>query len=83
MDRSPDSALTLGQAHEQQHLQQQRNSSASEIEEDEKPKDGGEKGGEEGPPAPVGVWDKRMSKLRLEVFGLWARTSELAPRLYT
>lgn len=76
VDRSPESAITLEQEHEHelQHLQQQR-SSGSEMEEDEKPKDGGEKGGDEGPPAPVGIWDKKISKLRLEVFGLWARTS--------
>jgi len=45
------------------------------VEDDEKPKDGGEKGGAEGPPAPVGISDKKLSRLRLEVLGLWARTS--------
>jgi len=77
VDRSPDSVETLGRdhAHDERHLQQHR-SAESMVEEDEKPKDGGEKGGEEGPPAPVGLWDKRLGKLRLEVLRLWARTSK-------
>ena len=36
--------------------------------------DGGEKGKDSGPPKPVGFWDKRMNKVRLQVVGLWART---------
>ena len=68
-DRSPDSGVTLGQKHGQRN-------SRVESEEDEKLKDGGEKGGSKGPPKPVGLWDKQLGKLRLEVFGLWARTSE-------
>ena len=53
---------------------------------DEKRGDGGESGDqaevegegeeEEGPPRPVGFFDKRLNKVRLQVFGLWARTSE-------
>ena len=38
--------------------------------------DGGEKGGSTGPPQPVGFWDKTLNKTRLQVFGLWARTSQ-------
>ena len=38
--------------------------------------DGGEKGGDEGPPKPVGFWHGDLAKTRLQVFGLWARTSE-------
>lgn len=73
-EESPDSANTLG------HQQQQRHSSHgdSDLGENEKAKDGGEQGGQQGPPSPVGVWDKRLSKLRVQVFGLWARTSQLA-----
>jgi hypothetical protein len=84
VDRSLDSTHTLGHEHEhgQQHLQEPRSSSGSEPEEKEKPNDGGEKGGNDGPPAPVGIWDKRMGKLRLEVLGLWARTSESPRRLH-
>ena len=71
-EESPDSGRTLG--HEQQ---QQSHHSGSDLGEDEKPRDGGEQGGHEGPPAPVGMWDKRLSKLRLQVLVLWARTSQL------
>ncbi|MCJ1229212.1 hypothetical protein MMC12_005877 [Toensbergia leucococca] len=52
---------------------------------DEKRGDGGESGDqaevegegeeEEGPPRPVGFFDKRLNKVRLQVFGLWARTT--------
>lgn len=38
--------------------------------------DGGEKGESNGPPQPVGFWDKSLNKTRLQVFGLWARTSQ-------
>lgn len=69
-ERSPDSVDTLGSK------QEQRNSRSS-GEDDEEPKDGGEKGGQKGPPKPVGLWNKKLNGLRLEVFGLWARTSEL------
>lgn len=37
--------------------------------------DGGEKGNDSSPPRPVGFWDKSLSKTRLQVYGLWARTS--------
>ena len=36
--------------------------------------DGGEKGESSGPPTPVNIFDKRLSKLRLQVLGLWGRT---------
>ena len=74
LEGSPDSGHTL--AHQQQQ-QQYRESSRSDSEREAKPQDGGEKGGKEGPPAPAGLWDKRLSKLRLQVLGLWARTSQL------
>ncbi len=35
-----------------------------------------EKGEESGPPAPVGFFHSSLSKVRLEVFGLWARMGE-------
>lgn len=44
---------------------------------DEKQKDGGEKGGRSsGPPAPVGLFDKRLNATRLRIIGLWLRTGE-------
>lgn len=78
VDRSPDSVETLGRehGHDHQHHHHQQRSSGSDMGEEEKPKDGGEKGGDEGPPTPVGIWDKRMEKVRLEVLTLWVRTSE-------
>ena len=38
--------------------------------------DGGEKGDDGEPPRPVGFWHKDLAKTRMQVFGLWARTSE-------
>ncbi|KAL8950626.1 MAG: hypothetical protein Q9222_003357 [Ikaeria aurantiellina] len=34
-----------------------------------------EKGHQDGPPQPVGFFSKELRKVRLEVFGLWARTT--------
>ncbi|KAL9102976.1 MAG: hypothetical protein Q9163_001929 [Psora crenata] len=39
-----------------------------------KENDGGEKGGVEGSPQPVPVFHSSLRKLRLQAFGLWART---------
>ena len=39
--------------------------------------DGGEDANGYVGPSPVGFWDKRLNKVRLQVFGLWARTSKL------
>ncbi len=35
-----------------------------------------EKGSHSSPPQPVGFFDSALSKVRLQVFGLWARTSQ-------
>lgn len=43
---------------------------------DERPVDGGEKGKDNDPPKPAGFWDKSMNKVRIQVFGLWARTGQ-------
>lgn len=72
LESSPDSGHSSGH----QNPQQQQRSSRSDSEQDEKPQDGGEKGGDGEPPAPAGFWDKRLSKLRLEIFGEWAKTSQ-------
>lgn len=71
-DSSPDSHHTLG--YQGQSNGQHRHSDASLRV--EKQIDGGEKGGERGLPPVVGFWDSRLRKLRLELLGLWARTSE-------
>ena len=55
---------TLGSPHNG-HLDEEKPSRA----------DGGESGGHS-PQRLVGFWDKGLSKTRLKVFGLWARTSK-------
>lgn len=83
-DGSPDSASTLATEleHERkpQRIQRQA-SSGSKIDDYRKPTDGGEKGEDQSPPTPVGFTDKRLGKVRLEVLGLWARTSTLSRRV--
>ena len=71
-DHSPDSNHTLGYLGQSNGQQRHSNSSLP----DEKPEDGGEKGGEQGSPPVVGFWDAQLGKLRLQMLGLWARTSE-------
>ena len=91
-DSSPDSHHTLGYHSQRnsnqtlgQHSQRnggQRHSNASLS--DEKQQDGGEKGGKQGSPPVVGFWDSRLGKLRLQMLGLWGRTSKQAsPLRYT
>lgn len=70
-DSSPDSHHTLG--YQGQGHGQQRYSNASLH--DEKQRDGGEKGGERGSPPVVGFWHSELAKLRLQLLGLWARTT--------
>lgn len=36
-----------------------------------------EKGGESDPPEPVGLFHSSLSKVRLQILGLWARTGRL------
>lgn len=55
---------------------QERNTSIHTSAENEEPADGGEKGSKGGPSQPVGFWDRRLKKVRLEVFGAWAKTSK-------
>ena len=71
-DHSPDSNNTLG--YQAQRNGQQRHSHASLH--DEKQMDGGEKGGAQGSPPVVGFWHSKLGKLRLQLLGLWARTSK-------
>lgn len=77
-DHSPDSNHTLGfqrqsNGHQRYSTGHQRYSNTSLH--DEKQKDGGEKGGKQGPPPVVGFWDSKLGKLRLQLLGLWARTT--------
>ena len=46
---------------------------------DEKLKDDGEKGQQPGPPLVVDFWDSRLSSLRLQLLGLWGKTSKPTP----
>lgn len=69
---SPDSHHTLG--YQAQNYGEQRHSRGSLH--DEKQKDGGEKGGEQGSPPVVGFWHSKLGRLRLQLLGLWARTSK-------
>ena len=69
---SHDSHHTIG--YQSQSSGHQRRSNASFH--DEKPEDRGEEGGKPGPPPVVGFWDSRLGKVRLQMLGLWARTSK-------
>ncbi|KAL8702845.1 MAG: hypothetical protein Q9201_003985 [Fulgogasparrea decipioides] len=59
-DRSPSSDVTIDG-----HAEDGR----------EKSSDDEEKGQDEGPPQPVGFFSKSLNKVRLQIFGLWARTT--------
>ena len=68
------STETLGQHRHFGYQQNENRDSGSEGYGEKQPDDGGEKGGKS-PPPPTNIYDKRLSKLRLEIFGLWGRTS--------
>ena len=75
----PDSEIsseTLGQQHQNGDQQNENRYSGSGGSGGEQPDDGGEKGGKSSPPPPINIYDRRLSKLRLEMLGLWGRTSE-------
>jgi len=69
-EQHSDSNETLGH--------QQNGNRSSDYEDIERENDGGEKGGQQGPPAPVGLFDKRLGSLRLQCLKLWARTGRLS-----
>ena len=48
------------------------------LEKNDKSETDEEKGGDTGPPAPVGLFHSSLGKLRLEILGLWARTGRLS-----
>lgn len=45
------------------------------LEDRDKSSDDEEKGKDDGPPIPVGFFNKSLNQVRMEVFRLWARTS--------
>ncbi len=63
-DESPSSDETLGA-----HATDDHRGNKHPCDKDE------EKGNDGSPTQPVGFFDKSLSKVRLQVFGLWARTS--------
>ncbi|KAL8850010.1 MAG: hypothetical protein Q9221_005027 [Calogaya cf. arnoldii] len=69
-DESPSSDETLG-AHATDHRRD-----AGDAQTDQERFDNDEeKGNHSSPPQPVGFFDSALSKVRLQVFGLWARTT--------
>ena len=77
-EERPDSEVsteTLGQhRHPVYQHNENRYGGSAEGNGEKQPDDGGEKGGKS-PPPPINIYDGRLSKLRLEMFGLWGRTS--------
>ncbi|KAL8719119.1 MAG: hypothetical protein Q9225_003831 [Loekoesia sp. 1 TL-2023] len=69
-DQSPSSDDTLGD-----HAMDGDQETRGRRRDQEKSSDDEEKGGQDGPPQPVGFFSKSLNKVRLEVFGLWARTT--------
>lgn len=70
-DASPSSDETLGANATEDHRDRpdaHNNREPSDSDE--------EKGRQSSPPHPVGFFDSALSKVRLQVFGLWARTSQ-------
>ena len=74
LDTSPDSHHNLGYQTQRQSQPPQRYSNASLH--DERQSDEDEKGGDEGSPPVLGFWHFKMAKMRLQLLGLWARTSK-------
>ena len=78
---SDNSTETLEQ-HQPVYRQNENRYSGATVEKFEKPNDGGERGEKPPPPpppSPVNFYDRRLSKLRIEMLGLWGRTSTLPP----
>lgn len=73
-DCSPDSHHTLGYHSPSNGYQRRSNISFD----DEKQGEGDEKVAKQGAPSVVGFWDSRLGKVRLQMLGLWARTSKWA-----
>lgn len=75
----PDSEIsseTLGQLQQHGYQHNENRYSHASGGSGEKPDDGGEKGGKSTPSSPIDIYDRRLSKLRLEMLGLWGRTSK-------
>lgn len=69
-DCSPDSHHTLGYHSPNNGYQRRSNISSND-----------EKAANQGSPSVVAFWDSRLGKLRLQMLGLWARTSKRASAL--
>lgn len=76
-DSSPDSHHTLGYHSPSNGYQRRSNISFN----DEKQGVEDENAPKQGSPSVVGFWDSRLGKLRLQMLGLWARTSKRASPL--
>ena len=74
LDTSPDSHHNLNLGYQRQSQPPQRYSNASLH--DERESDEGEKGGDQGSPPVVGFWHSKLAKLRLQLLGLWLKTSK-------
>ena len=72
LDTSPHSRHNLGYQRQSQPPQRYSNASLN----DERQSDEDEKGGNQGSPPVVGFWHSKLGKLRLQLLGLWARTSK-------
>lgn len=70
-DQSPSSDETVGD-----HASDRTDNARLQEGEQEKPTEDEEKGQKDGPPQPVGFFHKALNKVRLDVFKLWARTSQ-------
>ena len=72
LDTSPHSHHGLGYQRQSQPPQRYSNASLN----DERQSDEDEKGGSQGSPPVVGFWHSKLGKLRLQLLGLWAKTSK-------
>ena len=72
LDTSPHSHHSLGYQRQSQPPQRYSNASLN----DERQSDEDEKGASQGSPPVVGFWHSKLGKLRLQLLGLWARTSK-------
>ena len=78
-EERPDSEISTETLGQHRHFGYQQNENrytgSTEGNDEKQPHDGGEKGGKS-PPPPINIYDGRLSKLRLEMLGLWGRTSK-------
>ena len=73
-ESSPESHHTIGYQSQSSGFQRRSNASFQ----TEKPEERGEEAAKPGPPPVVGFWDSRLAKVRLQMLGMWAKTSKQA-----